>query len=480
MRNGRIKYFCLALLLVVDIGYSFLQHQSMPLDGDVAGGVVPEENVRPILADPLGISVFSHNSVYANPNRFFAHWSFYHYFQNVPIWLQNMVSPIDSIYLACALIKTIIQVSIIILLAFYITGKRIIFSRDFILAAVIIAPLFQTTGYRGMAIIDQSITYTFFYGLPCAILLFFYLPFFRSSFNGLPFLQNKVLIVILVVTSIFISLNGPLIPGIVLVISLVFFFNNWKKTYQSSGIFTFFERMQLTFAVVPKSHLAFFFLISALSIYSLYVGTHNSILIEQSIPLAQRYVRIPYGIYNLLTQKLGFPILFTVISINLLLVNKYFKNQETLKMIGFFKWIGLFSILYIILLPLGGYKTYRPFIIRYDTFMPITIALIFIYGMSSYYLIRNLKSKFKNGYLSLVIFTSLIYTWSDKSNFNGNKCEKESLLLISQAKGKTILVENDCIIMGWKKITDPKQSELNGQLLYLWGVTKEPKLYYQK
>ena len=43
------------MLLLADLTYSFVQHYSMPLDGDMAGGIVPAEDVKPILKDPFGI-----------------------------------------------------------------------------------------------------------------------------------------------------------------------------------------------------------------------------------------------------------------------------------------------------------------------------------------------------------------------------------------------------------------------------------------
>lgn len=69
---------CLWLVrLLLDLSYSFVQHLSMPLDGDMAGGIVPSDEVKQVLSDPFGVSVIFKNAVYPNPNRFFAHWTFY-------------------------------------------------------------------------------------------------------------------------------------------------------------------------------------------------------------------------------------------------------------------------------------------------------------------------------------------------------------------------------------------------------------------
>ncbi len=52
----RIFVLLLITLLFVDIGYSFLQHYYTPFDGGMAGGIVPADDVTPILDSPLGFN----------------------------------------------------------------------------------------------------------------------------------------------------------------------------------------------------------------------------------------------------------------------------------------------------------------------------------------------------------------------------------------------------------------------------------------
>ena len=218
-----------------------------------------------------------------------------------------------------------------------------------------------------------------------------------------------------------------------------------------------------------------------MSLYSLYIGRNNPIFYNQNLSIFERYLRIPTGLYYLLTQKIGFLCLISFIVINIFIVIRYFKNAKTQKILSLFKWIGLFALLYILLLPLGGYKNYRPFIIRYDTFMPITIGLFFMYGITTYYLIRNIPRKsIKYLYVFFVILFSSIFTFADEPEFNKNHYEKIALEKISQSTEKIVVIESNCTVLSWEKITDPKESELNGQLLEIWRITKDKKLYYQK
>jgi hypothetical protein len=62
------------------------------------------------------------------------------------------------------------------LIAFFISGS--ILKLDFLFAAILITPLFQTNGYRSyMGIIDPATTYTFFYALPTILILIYLLHY---------------------------------------------------------------------------------------------------------------------------------------------------------------------------------------------------------------------------------------------------------------------------------------------------------------
>jgi hypothetical protein len=84
----KILILLLITLLLADIGYSFLQNYYTPFDGDIANGIVPADDVKPILDSPLGLNVFKDHIKYPNPNRFFCQWSFYKYFNSFPLFFK--------------------------------------------------------------------------------------------------------------------------------------------------------------------------------------------------------------------------------------------------------------------------------------------------------------------------------------------------------------------------------------------------------
>jgi len=48
----KVSILLLISLLLCDIGYTFLQNYHTSFDGDMAGGIVPADDVKPILDSP--------------------------------------------------------------------------------------------------------------------------------------------------------------------------------------------------------------------------------------------------------------------------------------------------------------------------------------------------------------------------------------------------------------------------------------------
>jgi hypothetical protein len=448
-------YIILVFFLLADIGFTFVQNLQIPLDGDITGGVIPDSINNKIFEDPFGIKVITEDAHYPNPNRFFIHWIFSNYFSSVPFLLQEIIPPIESIYFSSAIAKTCIQIALIVLLGKYITKGKKTFGFDSILAMALVTPLFQTNGYRSyMGIIDHSITYTFFYSLPLVLLAIFLYPFFKNLNNGT--ISHYFVIIPLM---IILPFSGPLIPGILLIIALLLFIN--ASIYLNN---------------ISTIKIFIFITLSFLSLYSLYLNTHNSIFDGETLPIIERYTRLPRGIFYLVSQKIGFPILIAFTLVNIYIIKKYFL-AEGKPFISIFKWIGIFSILFILLLPLGGYKEYRPYILRYDTIIPVTICLIFMYGLSSYFLIKRINHI---AYKIAVIIFTLIFTFSDKLELHKNLCEKQEMEYLKQSDFSPVPLNGNCTLMSWKKIEKPEDSKPISDLLFFWGVIEEKKLFYQR
>ena len=475
MKRAQIFKLFLIIFLIGDLTYSFLQYYHTPLFGDFEGGIVPSKDVQEIFNDPTGIKAIITNEKHVNPNRFFSHFFFMEYFRNVPILLQYFFNPITSVYFSCALAKIVVQVFLIYLLSTIISNEKNFLTHKFLLVAVLITPLFQTYGYWSrMGIMDKSTAYTFFYAVPLVFLVLFLKPFYYKLYHldSKPF-GNKLYYLIPLV--FILPLSGPLIPGVILIFSALLFFYyiiDFRKRNNLS-----LKSISLLIKEIPENVLFLIIPVGFLSLYSLFLGFYDSNYGSESIPLMERYLKLPVGIFSQITHSLGFPLMLTIIGINLFIIHKKFKTNEAEKIIRTVKWIGLFSAIYILLLPLGGYRPYRPNIIRYDTFMPLTICLFFVLGATTYFLYGKMKSK---KYWGFIIVSMLIYTLSDISKLDENKCEKQALNDISNSPEKVVELSNDCNIMSWSKMTGYKESELKSELLLFWNITDEKKLFYQK
>jgi hypothetical protein len=477
----RIAYLILLLLLLADIHYSFKQYYTQVLDGDIAACLVPANDIQPILDDPLGIHAILNNETYANTNRFFCQWTLKEYLTATPLFLQKFVDPIESVYLSSAIAKTLIQVVLIILLAMAITGTKNVFKLEFIFAAVLITPFFQTNGYRDyIGIVDCSITYVFFYAIPCAFLFLYFLPILQQFYHERKSKYQLLIKILWIPLAFGVCLGGPLNPGVVLVFSLLIGFYYLKNGIANSTSKNIINKIMDAIRMVPKDYWFYLSPVCLLSLYSLFLGSYNSLTIESQIPLSEMYLRIPQGIFNILTQKLAFPILLGMLILNSLLISYKFSSPEGKKIVTIFKWIGVFALCYILLLPLGGYREYRHYIVRYDTIMPITLALLFVYGISTLYLIKNMGPGLRFVYLPIVVAVWLVFTLADKPWYNINGCERAALEEIAASKESVVELNHDCTIVAWGKFKVPEESELNARLFVIWGITKEKKLYYQK
>ncbi|HTA62870.1 MAG TPA: hypothetical protein VK835_10460 [Bacteroidia bacterium] len=475
----RLLYSVLLLFILADTGYSFLQYLNQPLDGDIAWNTVPAEENKKVLNNPFGTDVILKHKTYPNPNRFFCHWMINRYFNVTPLVLQKFVQPIDSVYLSCAIAKTLIQLFLILLLAAAISGTSKLFKLDFIIAAALVTPLFQANGYRSyMGIIDPSPTYTFFYALPCVLLLLYFSPFIFQYYHGKKPATELLIKIGWIPLAIVVCLSGALNPGVVLIFSFLAFLSNFKKNFSKSTENGFIKKVRNSIIQIPKNYW-FYLLPSCLfSFYSLYLGRYNSNNIN--ISLTELYSRLPEGIYYQFTQKLGFPILFIILTINAIIINRNFKTAEGKKILHLYKWVGLFALIYILLLPLGGYRDYRPNTVRYDTIMPITFSLMFLFGITTLFIFKSSSKNNKTWYIPLIIMVLFIFTNADKPQFDENKRERNALKEIVESKTKIVEVPDNCKVLSWGKMLKPEDSELNSQLLFIWRITDEKKLYYNK
>lgn len=479
MKKEKVLILLMVIFLLIDLTYSFFEYYFTPLDGDISAGVIPISDVQRILDDPFGFKVLALGENHINPNRFFAHYLQVKYLQNVPIGLQELTNPITSVYLSCALLKIFVHLLFLLILSIAVSGIKNISNKQFLIAGVLLAPLIQANGYWGhMGINDRATTYVFFYALPLVLLMAFLLPVYRTIYyheDSKPGLFQSLLILI---GAIILPLSGPLVPAVVIIITGLIGLYYLQKFHEETNS-TYIKTLIYTFKKIPFRIYISLIPISIVSLYSIILGRFDTNSAELSIPVIERYQKLPIGIYYQISQSLGVPLLLLIISLNAYLINKYFKTQEAKSIIKSLKWIGIFATIYLLLLPMGGYRTYRPNILRYDTFMPITIALLYFYCKSSYFLLLNMAGKKRMYFTSFLFVLFAIYMNSDILETGKYSAERKCLEILANSDSKITRLPSNCNVMSWEPITDPRLSENNATMFKFWRITKEKKLYYQ-
>lgn len=455
----------LGLFVLYDICRSFDQHLHMPLDGDLALIVLPADCFKAAMKDPLGIQASVNGKVYHASNRAFAHWTMSLYFKTVPFFFQLFSSPLDSIYLAAALAKIIFQLLIAFMLARYARPSTFQLT-DLIISFAILMPLFQTGGFNSyIGVIDQSITYSFFYALPIALLLVFFFPFYRYFKSDEPLNFSPIKHAVWLLFIVFLSFNGPLTCAIVVtLVASIFIFLFF---YKVAGI----KQIQLDKTV--RNYLIGFFL---LALYSLYVGTFNAEKFSTPLPIYARYEQLLDGLQKMFIGNEALPILVVFIAATILILKKKSGSSNI-------EWLVIpivfYCVFFIVLLPLGGYRIYRPNVLRNDTAIPILICCFFLMIYTTR-IILELTFKFKAIYMIVLVGLLLFFHLSDGHISSRNQSEKKAILEIAASKKQTVVINDYCTILSYKPITDSLESDIHMKLLHYYGVIDKPKLYYQK
>lgn len=466
----------LVLAIAVVLVLTFVRNYHLRLDGDIAPIVWPRADYAHILHDPFGWDVLTRHSIYAGPNRFFAHAAMVLYFRHVPLWLQAVASPINSLYISTALFSVGTEILLLYVMGWYATGTRHLGRVRLWLAMALMLPFFQTTGYnRQMAIMDNAVTYNFFYPLPLMLLLVLLWPMYRAVRQGQPVQLTGLQLGAMLLLGVVLAFNGPIITGTVLILLLgVGLRAAWQRRHQPAAQWL---------RGLPWRLVGLWGWLGLLSLYSLYIGRSNTENITTTMrSLSERYELVPYGVFNLFTARLGVPMLVLACVANVQLMRRLLPASTQIEHFArTLRWLGLFALAYALLLPLGGYRPYRPYILHHDLIVPITAGLVIFYGLSGTYLLAHLRGRLRQGYAVALVIIAAIYLNADRRLYPGydNRLERQALALLAHAgPGPVVRLPKKCTVLSWEPITEPLSSITSAELLDYWHVTPGRKLFY--
>lgn len=474
----------LLAILLLDLSYSFIAYYNTPLQGDLVAICMPTPGYAPILESPLGIKRLM-GMEYASPNRFLVYWGPYTYFNYFPLFLQNFCSPINSLYLSTAIIKIITQIAILILMSRFLLPKKKLFSLDSLFIMVLLTVFFQYERqghyYSIMGIINSSVIYSISYSTAFLFVLLYTLPFYKAFIKGsynFSIFQHISLFLL----AFLVIFNGPVNGPSILIIVLLIFLFNWFYHFKNHPNIPLPKRFVSSIFKIHKNLWIQLGWIFILALYGFYLGSFNTENPENMSSLLKHYQLLGESCiqFFLYGQSLSpFLIISLGILINLLVL-KWQKVSLDPKMKTFYIFLFSFSILYLLLLPLGGYRHYRPQIIRMDVILPVTLNIIFIYISTAYYLIKKIKHPlFKTISWGLPLSAIIYFSVVDQPNLKHSQCERQALELLSKTQERNIIVPN-CSVLSWHPIKDKKQSGYQAAMLYRWNVTEKPVWFHSE
>jgi hypothetical protein len=114
-------------------------------------------------------------------------------------------------------------------------------------------------------------------------------------------------------------------------------------------------------------------------------------------------------------------------------------------------------------------------IIRNDTFIPITMVLLYYVGKGINLLLTQLKGIYFKYYLFFIATILMVFWFADTPQFNKNECQMSNLYNIKNSKDDLVVLNSNCTILSWINIADPSWGSNISDMLFKWKITEKRK-----
>lgn len=479
-RNGIYFFTIASILLAAGMITSFIQYYQNSIDGDIVPIVLPMSSYSEIFHDPFGLKAVFHGDQYSGAGRWMIHVTLYTLFHQCYFFVTHFTSDnINALFLTSALFQWLCDWLMVSVIAMYALLAQKITLKKFLFACVLVVPFFQFNHwYPNMGIIDHSVTYTAFYAFPISLLMFFFYPFFRAILFNRSLQFSPVAFGSLSVLGFLLAFSGPLIPALGIMIGgvlLCIFYLNVVKRNKDLSIKSIIANIRkIPFAV--RSLIIPFIILCA---YDFYVGRFN-IENNVSVSIAQRYQLMFKGASDYFFQY-GLPYCYGLILLNFIFFRVYQASYLGTRGFRILSAFAITILAYLLLLPLGGYRPYRPNILRYDVTMPLTIFFIVTIVSGISILLNSLRGKQKLLY-SFITITTLAVLWYQNFPISNDRKEQEIMLrmLASSHSDSTVVLPYSSNFFHWGKIDNPEGSYNIKFMLQDWKITDRAVTFYQK
>ena len=471
----------LAFALIGDLSLSTLQYLSAPIDGDLYAIVLPAPWYAEVLSDPFGFRAVFEEVSYGGAGRYTSHLYFSTYFTYAPGFWQFFVDPVESLYYSAASAKLLAHLGILLIGAGYITGRFHFGRTSFWVAAVAISPFIQAGGlHNRMGLIDRSITYTFFYIIPVLVFLALLFPLYQYALGYKKHPKGFSLGLWTLPCLGMMWLLGSIGPQLqflmVLTGGLSLAYTVWYQRNEGESII---KSVQRPFLGKYRQLGALLLALIAFGAWGYISGLQNTENAD-GLPLMQTLIQAAKGIVFHYIQV--WPMWFIAAGIAYHLYSLRSSSAPEVRAVRRFLLLSFLGIcIYMLVLPFGGYRPYRPYIYRYDLLIPVTLWLVYALLTTGRLYLKYVHAKgTRRWYLPLAIAFSIVLYAHDLRIKDANVCEKSKLVKLSEAETDFIVLDADCPVLAWEPDENPYYTKFKVQLLQRWGIVQRDIEYIQK
>lgn len=467
----RVLLLILLLFLGSDLLLSAYHYYNLPFDGDLTKIGGPFRWYEEVMKDPFGIAAVTEGTKYSGAGRYMCHaWTVFWCNEVFPLIRAAVGDPVVAIYLLSSGIAMLVHLFFLLMAWLYVRVTESI-NGLYTLFTLCFATVFIQYGsfYHSIGIIDRSPSYIFFYALQLLFFSLYLLPFYRAYQRQT--LRFSVLQhVLLALGAVYLAFSSVLTQPVYFVMLFLA-----GAAFLLSPRNDRWRRFLLHRHILP--HLLWMLLLCA---YAFYVSKFNN---ENTLhtTIWERYRLLAKGVYYLFTYDRALPWMSALTVLNFALIHRFAEPLHQKRLKGLFLAVLAFGVVYTGLLPLGGYRSYRPYIVRYDTFMPVTLAWIMALSVSTLHLLHMLPQVRVKKYLVAVLVFMGIFSWYDRDlEKDANACQQEVLYYLHRQTDTLIEMPRHCNVGTWYTTDYDDQTIMDvlNKLYRKWGIIQQDQMLY--
>lgn len=381
--RGRIGAVLASLGILADLGRTGLWFFRTQFDPDLSRVAGPTQSYAHVLHDPFGVDGLHTGLRYPGAGRAMVHLTTKAWADHVLGWMHLAVSdPVRSLYLALALTAVLVHLGFLVVGRGYLRAYQPMSTTSTIFSAFGLSLFVQLASQRFyLGIIDHSMSYTFAYAIPLLTLAAFFLPVYRSLLHG-DYVPSPLASVALVPLALYLAFSGPLVQPVVALIGVLL--------VGAQAVCR--NRLLVHRRLVPGLAA-----LAILSAWGMYISQFNSES-ATSVTIATRYTLLRHGLFQVLVRPASpWPLLVAAFAFLYRFVSRSSQDRARLRLRKHLL-VGVgFSAAWLALLPLGGYRNYRPFILSSVTLLPVTLIAVYLFVLLLRLALREAPSDIKRG-----------------------------------------------------------------------------------